>query len=128
MRKFCSLVGATAVLGCATTASVGQTVDAMLQRLPGLWAQLEPPGEPVQFNRGPGGTVTANLSFLPGLARIADSGGRYGSTVVVSGVNFDCYYLFLPLGSDAREFQWVYRNGDAKCPRTAHFKKDPQWR
>lgn len=98
--------------------------DDPLAQLDGTWAQIIPPGPPViftydQFN------MRALLPFIPGQAVVSLSHGLHNSDIQVSGDgDFVCYYQFL-LFSRQGEFQWVYKGGNAECPKTALFRRLP---
>lgn len=90
----------------------------------GIWFQVNPPGPQITFNRVGGNLRQANLAIL-GATTITVSDGRDGSNLKVSGAGFDCYYLFGMIGAAGREMAWDLKSGDAACPKSALYKKDP---
>jgi hypothetical protein len=86
----------------------------------GVWSSVTPPGPQIIFNKISGGLRQATLPVL-GAATITLSDGRDASNLKVSGLGFDCYYLFGII--NAREMTWNKQSGPAVCPASSHFKK-----
>ena len=114
------------LIGVAAAAVVAPAVVRLAQvdplaNLDGVWVSVNPPGPAVAFNRIGLGSRAASLSI--GQSTITQSDGTGGSNLRVSGAGFNCFYFVGFVTS--REMTWDLKQGDAVCPASAHYKKDP---
>lgn len=91
-----------------------------LSRLDGGWVSVNPPGPHVTFY--PVGLGTREVSLPMGQASVRVSDGTAGSSLVVSGQGFSCYYSVGFISSV--EMTWQLKQGGSVCMSSAHYKKD----
>ena len=88
----------------------------------GIWASVNPPGPHVTFTRTALHTVDASLPVL-GQSQLRVSNGEGGSNLRASGEGFNCFYFVSSISQ--RRMVWDWRAGDAVCPPSMTFEKDP---